>query len=92
MLSRHRVVRGFLGLGLLASILVGAAMAVFGSRSDVNPGEQAVALVSGLGMLVSGIVGGVGLVRTRGGDSMKVPLICIGSALGALLLGLTLGP
>lgn len=73
-----------------AGIIIGIPMAVFGSQSDVSPGEQAGALVFGAGMIVFGTVGFVGAVKSNA--RLRIPLICAGGTIASFLLAWVFGP
>ena len=92
MAKRYRAILTLLVLVYLASILIGVLMAVFGSQSDVNQGEQSAALFFGIGMTVFGIVGFVCAAREQSKERLRVPLICAGGAMVSFLLVLAFGP
>jgi len=76
----------------LASFVIGLAYAVFGSRSDVNQGEQLAALIYGIGMVASGAIGFMAASRVEAASNLKLPLGCVVAAVVSFLLAITFGP
>ena len=75
-----------------AGIVMGFAYAVFGSRSDVNSGEQLAALFYGIGMIAFGGLGFGVAAKVKSNGDLKVPLICAVGALVSFLLVIAFGP
>ena len=90
--KRDRALMGLLTLLFAASTFCGIPMAVFGSRSDVSPGEQAAAFFLGGGMTVAGIVGFVFVASAKSRQDLMPALVCSGVSIVSFLLALKLAP
>lgn len=92
MAKRYRAVLALLILLFLASIIVGIPIAIFGSQSDVSPGEQAAALWYGVGMVGFGVFGIARAVKVQSKEALRIPLFCAAGAVVSFLLLLVFGP
>jgi uncharacterized membrane protein len=89
MTKRYRVL---LSLIFITGVLLGIPAAVFGSQSDVSPREQAAALISGIAMIIFGIVGFVATTRAASGKTLRVSIVCGAGELISFVLLLVFGP
>ena len=87
-----RVMLLFLSLLYLASLVFGIAYAFGGSQSDVSKNEQLAALICGIGMIASGVVGLDAAAKVKPQSSLRVALICAAGAIISFLLAMVFGP